>query len=237
MIFLVYMLIVRRYHLLQPGFKLIFTKTETAYTRCLSQFRKRRQSVKTQASDCIHLFPLSPTPTGLLPALCVLFTWLTCSVHAGSFVHQKAPAPGDCLLTFLSRALQMSVSSLFLSPPFCYFSTLMKCLPGWRLPVQTSGWLVIPRQACLIKSHWISSLHYVYHIWRRYFVETHASVCKPGNSVLLKDITKCSSLDRYTARYCWGRSCKLPSTVCLWNQTDIKLCWPCRLYKVNLEYE
>lgn len=180
MIFLVYMLIDRRYHLLQPGFKLIFTKTETAYTHCLSQFRKRRQSVKTQASDCIHLFPLSPTPTGLLPALCVLFTWLTCSVHAGSFVHQKAPAPGDCLLTFLSRALQMSVSSLFLSPPFCYFSTLMKCLPGWRLPVQTSGWLVIPRQACLIKSHWISSLHYVYHIWRRYFVETHASVCKLG---------------------------------------------------------
>lgn len=99
------------------------------------------------ASPCLSV-PLasSSLPSLLSPSLCVLFTWLTCSLCAGSFVHQKAPAPGDCLLTFLSRALQISVSSVSLSPPFLFFSslswsTLMKCLPGLcKHQVSVSCW-------------------------------------------------------------------------------------------------
>lgn len=141
---------------------------------------------------CLTL-PLA-SPRSLLPPLsllCVLFTWLTRSLHAGSFVHQKAPAPGDCLLTFLSRAPQMNVSSVLLASLFFFFSSfhsveMLSRLTG--LPVQISGVL---RRVHLQKSHRILPLRYVHHIFER--VLCWVSVCecvrRKEFRVLLKDIS------------------------------------------------
>lgn len=48
--------------------------------------------------------------------ICALFARLSRRPDAGSFVHQKAPAPGGCLLSFLSRgALALFYTPLHLS--------------------------------------------------------------------------------------------------------------------------
>lgn len=119
-------------------------------------------------------------------SLCVLFTWLTCSFCAGSFVHQKAPAPGDCLLTFLSRDAQMNVSSQFLSPAFCFFFfSFSKFL--WPSVLQAdsclchSGLSEASRSMLLSgKGINISSLHSTHHVSVEDALAVTLYLCKMG---------------------------------------------------------
>lgn len=145
---------------------------------------------------CLPLPPASPPPP-----LCVLFTWLTCSLHAGSFVHQKAPAPGDCLLTFLSRALEMSVSTVSLSPLFFvfFFSTLMKRLPGWRAACANIRSARRP-EAC---SSLEKSLNFITaFFWGVLCWDSLRERVSWEFRVLLKDISSCMTVDWHTAYYC-----------------------------------
>lgn len=126
---------------------------------------------------------ISPHPSP--PPVCVLFTWLTCSLRAASFVHQKAPAPGDCLLTFLSSAALISGSKDISSVFFPHWWNVFAAVTGGLCKHRVS---TAPRGMFVSGKHTISSLHYIYRILGGVFY-WHCFNLKIRFRLLLKDIS------------------------------------------------